>query len=1307
MMGHHDSIKQINLLVDYQFTNYQILTFNEDKKISLDKLLVTTTDLLNSVYNVISYDDIEEVKNSSTLNLLIDVLKQLHTSQKQLQYRKISYLIYGIYNHRILYNVTTESDLIDYIIKIINLLNLTGDEMSKNNDFDYLVKYGKLPHSITDENFKILLDEKDYIRNNILHYIFYDEDIPTLNKTLDFITTQTDGRKKLFNMLSSTNIGGNTPLSLIINKNILATILGKLNHIELGSIYSIKDKYGQNFLHFIAKSEDIKAKELFAIVTNSKQYNIHYLINKLLEFDNFGYTVIKRLKSQGNYHTLEYLKKTLPKTIISQVALLSANEQVEVARFVINDEDYNIICQQQDYIDEIAIVEKSIIVKKEDWSSINNKKLSNIINTIQLTGTKNNLKLIYNNRGISLNCNVSDPYTQDLYRCSDVRKMLSILDGVQKLGNIKNSSIAVAEIFINDVQYQIVCKEGTGGYKIVDKSIIIENTDWSNMTSKDLKERIARLPLSGTKTNLKILQNYKNNINILGFIEHYSFSETLNKLQISHFIKPLSILDAIHDLDNKIGASKEVAEIFINDVRYQIVCKEGTGGYKIANKSIIIENTDWRNISNFNLQKIIRDIHLTGVKHNPRITTNVEGIKLNCDSINSDIKPFISCDDINAPLSVLDEVQRLHNATRYTSKEVATVRIGVNKYNIVCEKGNNENVQIDSTTIKLIQNDWGNITNRQLQQKITDIQLTNIKQDPKIAEDNYGIKVFEFNQYYDFGETRKTAHLIDVSKSLSILDNLQSSDNLYGRPQNIAMVKIKNKNYYITCVQGNGVNKITNDSIVLKSLLWQNITNQVLQDRINKIKLTYINDTFMIARGDHSIQLDCSGINFDRITTVTNCTKNVIGSVIEKVRYLSDNEIEQIADIIIDGRIYNIIYELNKNPHVYSSIIDNAISIKGAEVHNEEQLSNIVEMFFIMKRGEKYSLRYNVKQKNSINFSLQIHCLPQIFSRYNIQKCTPDINFTPVSYWLFLIKNYNRIGVLSERILETIEEKTLQIVNTQQEINDTNILSLMTDLKFELNRYYLAGRYNAFKKDCLNKIDCNSSSSFFSKKTIGTLTPKTNTWLNWQSILKIKLPFEDNKEQRLTFYQSAKVNENIAIKNFIIGANLKEMTNNILTSNSVSSINIESNYFDLLSVTHDLRPIINPQPLLRLASHVCKNIEWIDYVEHSTKDNLLVEYNSLFSVKGGKLKCKSSNIWLNKEKYDFANTLNFVMNLEKFFKFLKQEEEVIPGVFFGAYNCHMHNECQDFVQEILKVTDHNLYGYDFGSSYGELEFIDF
>ena len=61
---------------------------------------------------------------------------------------------------RVLYNITTESDLIDYIIKIMNLLNLTGDEMSKNTNFDYLVKHGKLPDDITDENFKVLLNEK-------------------------------------------------------------------------------------------------------------------------------------------------------------------------------------------------------------------------------------------------------------------------------------------------------------------------------------------------------------------------------------------------------------------------------------------------------------------------------------------------------------------------------------------------------------------------------------------------------------------------------------------------------------------------------------------------------------------------------------------------------------------------------------------------------------------------------------------------------------------------------------------------------------------------------------------------------------------------------------------------------------------------------------------------------------------------------------------------------------------------------------------------------------------------------------------
>ena len=1309
MMGQYDSIKQINLLVDchYQFINYQLLAFNKNEKISLDRLLVTITDLLNSVYDIVSYYNIEEIKNFSTHGLSTNTLKQLCTNKERFQYHRISYLIDSICTHRVLYNITNESYLIDYIIRIMNLLNPAGDEMSKNNDFNYLAKYGKLPDDITDESFKILLDEKDYIRNNILHYILYDEDTSTLNKTLDFIVTQTDGRKKLFNMLSSTNIGGNTPLSLVINKNILVTILQKLNHLELGSIYNIKDKYGQNFLHFIAKSEDIKAKELFTIVTNSEGYNIKHLINKLLQPDNLGYTVIKRLKSQGNYQTLKYLKKILPKTIISQIALLNDNEQVKVAKFVINDKDYNIICKQEDYTNEIIIIEKSIIIKREDWSSINNEKLSGIINGIQLTGTKDNLKLIYNNPGIPLNCNVSDSYMEDLYRCSDIRKVLSILDGVRELSNTKNSSIEVAEIFINDVKYQIVCKEGDRGYKIVDKSIIIENNDWANMTNKSLKERIAKLPLAGTKTHLKILQNYENNVNILGFVEYYSFSETLNKLQITNFTKPLSILDTIQDLDDKSGISKEIAAININGVEYKVVCKQGSKGYQIIGKSIIIENTNWKNVSNLSLQKIIRDIYLTGVTHHPKITTNVEGIKLNCDSINSDIKPFISCDNINEPLSILDEVQQLHNAIRYSSKEVALVRIGVNNYNIVCEKGDDENVKIHSTTIKLIQNDWGNITNQQLQQKITDIQLTNIKQDPKIAEDNYGIKMFEFSQYYNFGATTKLAHLIDVNKSLSIVDNLQSLDNLYGQPQKVAMVKIKNKNYYITCVQGNGVNKIINDSIVLKTLFWQNITNQVLQDRINKIKLTYINDTFMIARGDHSIQLDCSSINFDRVTTVSNCAKNVIGSVIEKVRYLSDNEIEQIADIIIDGRIYNIMYELNKRSDVYSSIIDNVIAVKGDVIDNEEQLSSILNMFFIMKRGEKYSLRYNIKQKNSINFSLQIHCSPQIFSRSNIQKCTPDINFTPVSYWFFLIKNYNRIGALSERILETIEEKTLQIVNVQQEINDINTLALMTELKFELNRYYLASRHNALKKDCLNKIDCNPSLSFFSKKTIGTLTPKTNTWLNWQSILKIKLPFENNKEQRLTFYQSAKVNENIAIKNFIIGANLKEMTNNILTSNSVSSTNIESNYLDLLSIPHDLRPIINPQPLLRLASHVCRNIEWIDYVEHSTKDNLLIEYHSLFSVKGGKLKCKLSNIWLNKEKYDFANTLNFVMNLENFFKFLKQEEEVIPGVFFGAYNCHMHNECQDFVQEILKVTDYNLYGYDFGSSYGEIEFIDF
>merc|ERR1711924_278910 len=140
--------------------------------------------------------------------------------------------------------------------------------------------------------------------------------------------------------------------------------------------------------------------------------------------------------------------------------------------------------------------------------------------------------------------------------------------------------------------------------------------------------------------------------------------------------------------------------------QYQIICRKGIKRYQIVDKSIVVENSNWEEVTNVSLQKMIGDIHLTGIKNNPKISANAEGIQLSCDAMDADTKYLILCNNIDAPLSVLDEVQRLHNEGPHSSKEVAIVRIGPNKYNIVCEIGDNESVKIDSKTIKLIQSDW-------------------------------------------------------------------------------------------------------------------------------------------------------------------------------------------------------------------------------------------------------------------------------------------------------------------------------------------------------------------------------------------------------------------------------------------------------------------------------------------------------------------------------------------------------------------------------------------------------------------------
>lgn len=1304
MMGHYDSIDQVNLLLynKQRYTDYQILVVDKNNNISFSRLLIAITNLINLLYYNNIFHLIKTIQNPEKFIFLLGNLIPSHKKKEVPRQSQIIYLINTIFYHKILPSIVDGSYLVNYIMKTMNFLSGIGDDMSQNNDFNYLIKYGKLPENITDKGFKSLLDKKDYIRNNILHYILYDVDISLLNKTLDFIIAQPNGFKKLSNMLSSSNIGGNTPLSLLTHENNLIAVLQKIDQIELGSVYNIKDKYGQNLLHFIAKSGDMKAKALFKIITSCSGYEVNFLTSKLLQSDNFGYSVIRRLKSQGNYETLNYLKKALPKTVISQIALLSNNEQTKIAKVVIRNKSYNILCKKERGSNKVEIADSSITIKKEDWSDVNNQKLKSVLDRIEITGTKDIIKLAYNNQGLSLKCDMGNYYAKNFYSCSDIKRPLSILDAVQGLGNTEGSIIEIAEVNINGLLYKIACKQGNIEYKIFNKSIIISNTNWTNITDKGLKDIISSFPLSGTKDTLKVLENYDGNIKVLGYIKDYNFNETIKKMHLPSLTKSLSILDGIQNLDNKSVASKKIAVVDVSGENYQIVCKPGNQSHRIIGKSVIIENNNWKKINKLSLQRIIESIHFTGVKSNPKIAANNEGVQLNCDLSGPDRKLFILCDNIDRPLSVLDEVQTLYDDIQHSSRKIAKVKIGANEYNIICEKGDNDSVQIQNQTIKLI-NNWNNITNEQLQKKITDIRLTNTRKSPIIAEDQYGIKVFKFNKYYNFSQTTKIANLINSNAPFSILDKLQSLNNMYGQSQNIARVKIKNKDYYITCVQGNGVTKINNYFIVLESLNWNHVTNKSLQNRISEIKLKDVNDNFVLSKSNYSIQLDCSSINFGRITTINNCFKNVFGGIAEKVKYLSNYEIEQIADIVIDGRIYNIIYELNQNSSIYGTIIDNAIAIRGKEANNEEKLSDTVNKFSVMKRGYKYFLRYNRKQKSNIYFSLPIGCSPQVFSKKSIQKCIPDINFVSTSYLLFLIKSYNKMGRLSERILEIIEKETLQIVNIQQEINDTKTLLLMTELKLELNNY-LSRQYDSLKRDCLEKVNCNG---FFSRKTINTLTPKTNTWLNWQSILKVKLPFENEKERRLTFYQSAKTNENIAIKNFIIGANLKEMTDNTLTFSSASSVKIEKDYFYSSNILTDLQPIIHPQPLLRLASHVCKNIEWIDHVQHNTKDDFLFYYHSLFSIKGGNFQCKSSNIWLNKEKYDFINTLNFIMNLENFFKFLKQEEEVIPGVFFGAYNCHMHNECQDFVQEILQVADDNLYGYDFGSPHDGLDFIDF
>ena len=175
--------------------------------------------------------------------------------------------------------------------------------MDSDTNLNFFIKNRAFPEGITNKELKKLLGEKDPMRNSILHYIFYDADTNILKKFLYLVSNEQDNIEKVYKMLSSSNISGNSPLSLITDKYKLSNILEALNKDQYITVNELKDKYDQTLLHFISKFDDIKAEELFKIMINHKYFNVGILEKQLTQLDTFGNTVINRLKDRNNNKT--------------------------------------------------------------------------------------------------------------------------------------------------------------------------------------------------------------------------------------------------------------------------------------------------------------------------------------------------------------------------------------------------------------------------------------------------------------------------------------------------------------------------------------------------------------------------------------------------------------------------------------------------------------------------------------------------------------------------------------------------------------------------------------------------------------------------------------------------------------------------------------------------------------------------------------------------------------------------------------------------------------------------------------------